>query len=139
MDAELKAYLNGLEIPEAELEGDPIENFLASAGIVGETGRQGWNDVDGLGEETSQFDARFRKRFQSAKKTATAAAPLTDDSDDSLDKGDKGDRHAWIKNRMAKFGISADEVVDSWCLEFPHRNREIEMELRAVAAELDAA
>jgi len=46
------------------------------------------------------------------------------------------DTRAWLARQVARLGKNASEVVDHWCAENPHRNPEVEREIRAIAATL---
>ena len=135
IDPELAASaFDGAEFPpEArDLAGETgempcaVETFFENAKFDAAMGKAG--AAIQLQAQTQNIDQIFKNR--------THAAPPAVDAEHRLEKRDS---HAWIHTRMATFGKSASEVIDDWCEEFPHRKAEIEAELRAVAAQLDAA
>ena len=140
MDPEILASaFSGAEFPEDEDLGkgdalNAMDQFIEDAKLAGTFARPelGWAHVERFREQTAQL----KRAAVKAASTPAAALSVTDES--LLEKRESF-RFKWISDRMARFSKSASEVIDDWCQEFPTRRPEIEAELRAVAAHLDAA
>jgi hypothetical protein len=142
VDGELNCFMNSIFSEPAETDDapDPLAKFREDCELAGTLGRNGHQHVAALQEEAAQFDARFDKAMFKTRASDEWNEEITTGT--SLEKRHSGTAgssasHQWIKNRMA-LGKSASEVIDEWCTQFPHRRADIERELRAIAAELDA-
>jgi len=133
---------------------DPLEKLCADALLAGslhlgrnEAGRVVHNFHVEAQERNNAFVSHYRKIAENVTKKKPAplagsgwdeeiGAPLAKRKLNAAETKYFSDTRAWFARQMATLGKNANDVVDVWCEENPHRSAAVEADLRAIAATL---